>query len=499
MTEAGWYPDPSDPGRLRLWDGANWSVETRPGGTGTPPPPGGDRPARWQLVVTAAAVVAFVVAGVAAVAANRDGDSIGTGAASGAPVNGNNNEPTEVIHLPAKDPSAGPFTESVGGGLNPPDSPPADLTSPTSGSTPELYAGTDEPAACDLEQLGVLLTSADAPLEAFADALGLPTADVLGWLDSLTPAVLVVDTWATHHTLGTDGADPALAVLEAGTEVAVDVNGLPRIRCISGSPLNSAPDSVDDPTRLTFTGEEWSGFDPASVVRVVSTDEPLSDFTFTDVVAGVAYVQPAGRRVTLSSTGVAGLPFGSTEAEVRPRLEALLGPPTAEERTSCSAAREPDEQIRLTWDGLIVRFTHDHLDAWGVQDPALPPFDAFFPPDAPPIPSLVHSTPVALGMTASDVEAGVNLELGRRVTGWFSRSSDTGTSFSILEGANTRFFQTASGQASSPPEFGRQANLRLTLAGPGPEDPVSGIILSGEFTPRQGEPRNACLGTDAPI
>ncbi len=34
---AGWYPDPLDPSRERLWDGGQWSEQTRPTGSGSTP------------------------------------------------------------------------------------------------------------------------------------------------------------------------------------------------------------------------------------------------------------------------------------------------------------------------------------------------------------------------------------------------------------------------------------------------------------------------------
>ncbi|MEM9894628.1 MAG: DUF2510 domain-containing protein, partial [Actinomycetota bacterium] len=41
---AGWYPDSSNPGMERWWDGQAWSQQTRP--VGAPPPGPGPRPHR---------------------------------------------------------------------------------------------------------------------------------------------------------------------------------------------------------------------------------------------------------------------------------------------------------------------------------------------------------------------------------------------------------------------------------------------------------------------
>lgn len=51
MSAPGWYPDPSQSGRLRYWDGAAWTDRTAAGGGAAPEPPrGGGRPWLWFVL-----------------------------------------------------------------------------------------------------------------------------------------------------------------------------------------------------------------------------------------------------------------------------------------------------------------------------------------------------------------------------------------------------------------------------------------------------------------
>ncbi|MEU7072774.1 DUF6777 domain-containing protein [Streptomyces narbonensis] len=135
------------------------------------------------------------------------------------------------------------------------------------GSTPGLYGGTRSEASCDVEQQVSLLSGDQARTRAFAEAAGIPEANVPGWLRGLTPVVLRADTRVTNHGFRGGRAAPFQSVLQSGTAVLVDQYGSPRVRCACGNPLRSpvvAPGGVHQ-------GEPWEGFDPEYVIVVRPT------------------------------------------------------------------------------------------------------------------------------------------------------------------------------------------------------------------------------------
>ena len=65
----------------------------------------------------------------------------------------------------------------------------------------------------------------------------LPPEQVGPFLGSLTPVTLRTDTAVTNHGFRDGSATAFQSVLQAGTGVLVDAQGLPRVRCYCGNPL----------------------------------------------------------------------------------------------------------------------------------------------------------------------------------------------------------------------------------------------------------------------
>ncbi|MEU3692262.1 DUF6777 domain-containing protein [Streptomyces narbonensis] len=135
------------------------------------------------------------------------------------------------------------------------------------GSTPGLYGGTRSEASCDVEQQVSFLSGDPARTRAFAEAAGIPEANVPGWLRGLTPVVLRADTRVTNHGYRGGRAAPFQAVLQSGTAVLVDQYGSPRVRCACGNPLRSPGAARGG----VHQGEPWEGFDPEYVIVVRPT------------------------------------------------------------------------------------------------------------------------------------------------------------------------------------------------------------------------------------
>lgn len=153
-----------------------------------------------------------------------------------------------------------------------------------SGGTPGLYGGTRSVANCDVERQIRYLTGSDegqVKARAFAEASRIEVAAVPRFLRGLTPVVLRVDARVTNHGFSGGSLTSYQSVLQAGTAVMVDANGMPRVRCACGNPL--LPPTVFRGT-ATHTGQPWAGFRPTQVVVVTPAPVVINNLTIVNVV-----------------------------------------------------------------------------------------------------------------------------------------------------------------------------------------------------------------------
>lgn len=172
----------------------------------------------------------------------------------------------------------------------------ADAMRTIPGDAPGLYGGTGDDATCDLGQLNEYLAdpaNADKAT-AFARVLGIEASGIDETLEGFTTVVLNVDQFVTNHGFSGGEANAFAAVLQAGTAVAVDRHGVPRVKCACGNPLAPAPAGAvldgDTPT----TGEPWPGWAPADVAQAEPSEAPVDAFDVIDVETGDTYRVPAG-------------------------------------------------------------------------------------------------------------------------------------------------------------------------------------------------------------
>ena len=136
-------------------------------------------------------------------------------------------------------------------------------------------ATVDNRPACDAERLISYLT--DDPQAGAAWVRALNSDRTLSWsggsriealqiptyIRELGPRVLVEDLRVTNHQF-TGGATVAVqSVLEKGTAILVDAQGVPRVRCASGNPLTPMVQLKAPPV---YRGAPWPGFQPQRVV-----------------------------------------------------------------------------------------------------------------------------------------------------------------------------------------------------------------------------------------
>jgi hypothetical protein len=107
---------------------------------------------------------------------------------------------------------------------------------------------------CDVDALAAQLGDDHLVLEAWTTPLAVDPATYREYLDALTPVVLLRDTTVIDHVLQGGRIVSRSAILQRGTAVLVDGTGVPRVRCVSGSPLRTA---APTPAGVAVTGAPW--------------------------------------------------------------------------------------------------------------------------------------------------------------------------------------------------------------------------------------------------
>ncbi|MDL5199463.1 DUF6777 domain-containing protein [Streptomyces sp. ALI-76-A] len=245
-------------------------------------PPGSDgahapepRGPWWRSVPRVAVLATVVVAAVVlAVVFTRSG---GGGSAQGG----------EVFLQAAGKTGPDPFTESTAEDSSAPPVPtsPSAVSAPPNavrgveGGAPGLYGGTRKVSSCDVEQQVTALEADPAKNRAFASVAGVGPSEVPGYLRSLTPVQLRMDTRVTNHGYRDGNATAYQAVLQTGTAVLVDGRGVPRVRCACGNPLTTP---IAQQTTPRHTGDSWPSYHPSNVVVVTPAPQVVDVFVLYD-------------------------------------------------------------------------------------------------------------------------------------------------------------------------------------------------------------------------
>jgi hypothetical protein len=156
------------------------------------------------------------------------------------------------------------------------------------GNTAGLYGGT-QTNTCDAAGIGVFLDGHPALAGAWAQTLRIQQSDIHPFLASLTPLTLRTDTAVTNHGYANGVATPFQSVLQAGTAVLVDAEGLPRVRCRCGNPLQTPAPRVN----IQYEGATWKGFEPESVTTVAPAAKQVTQFVVVKI-DNTVVVQPRG-------------------------------------------------------------------------------------------------------------------------------------------------------------------------------------------------------------
>ncbi len=162
---------------------------------------------------------------------------------------------------------------------------------PVAGDEPGLFGGVRGEVQCDKDELATQLTDDDTKAEGFAAVHDVDADDVGDFVGELTAVILRHDTRLTDHGFVGDAAESFQAVLERGTAVLVDSEGVPRVRCASGSPL-AEPESVSADVKVR--GTEWPGFDQDRLLVIEPADDAVDAFVLIDNDDEDVFVRTAG-------------------------------------------------------------------------------------------------------------------------------------------------------------------------------------------------------------
>jgi hypothetical protein len=156
-------------------------------------------------------------------------------------------------------------------------SPPAAASGDSAGGDTSIQtdAGADNRPACDTEKLISYLTKDSQAGATWAHALNsdrnlswsggskIETPQIPAYVRELTPRVLTEDLRVTDYQFTNGAALAVQSVLEKGTAILVDPQGIARVRCSSGNPLTPMIQQKAPPI---YRGKPWPSFQPQRVV-----------------------------------------------------------------------------------------------------------------------------------------------------------------------------------------------------------------------------------------
>ena len=159
-----------------------------------------------------------------------------------------------------------------------------------SGNVPGVFGGTLDERTCNVDTLVRFLESDVEKARAWSSVLGMDTANIARYTDTLTAANLAADTRVLEHGFADGQLVPRETVLQRGSAVLVDARGVPRVDCYSGNPLRNPMIQANE----TFVGTPWPSFTESTVVVVEPAATDITEFVLVDVADGSEFVRPTG-------------------------------------------------------------------------------------------------------------------------------------------------------------------------------------------------------------
>jgi hypothetical protein len=171
------------------------------------------------------------------------------------------------------------------------------------GTAAAAYGGNRDTQVCDVAKLAAYFKDPSHATQAtaFAGVLGITAGKIPGYLAGLTAMRLRYDTRVTNHGYEGGEATAFPSLLQAGTGVLVDAQGVPRVKCNCANPLSApAPlgdgagdDSLDLAKQAENPDDAWKGLDPAQAVTVTK-GKKVAAFNLVNLDEGGLVQRPVG-------------------------------------------------------------------------------------------------------------------------------------------------------------------------------------------------------------
>jgi len=202
---------------------------------------------------------------------------------------------------------------------------PAEATD--SSSTTGLFGGSGDNGICAPDKLVAFLESSPDKAAAWVAALNadptlswsggnnLQVSDIAAYVAELTPTFLNVDTPVTNQGFKDGEPTPRQSLLEKGTAVLVDKDGVPRVRCYCGNPLNPPDDDTTTTDVMVTEGEETTtsteGEETTTSIEGEETTTSIEGEETTTSIEGDIDFQP-------ECESIGAMPTGATDITTAP-------------------------------------------------------------------------------------------------------------------------------------------------------------------------------------
>jgi hypothetical protein len=159
------------------------------------------------------------------------------------------------------------------------------------GTTPGTYGGAKSGDVCDIGALQRALVASPVVAASWAAVHSIEPQSIESFLAGMTPVILLRDTIVTDHGFDNGRILPRQVVLQRGNAVLIDRTGMPRVRCLSGSPLRR-PQPIPDAVQVSGSG--WAGFSIGTVIDVPPAQRAVSRFVLVDIRTGETLLRESG-------------------------------------------------------------------------------------------------------------------------------------------------------------------------------------------------------------